>query len=131
MNEPDLEQQSDWALLDQYLVVGSEEAFAALVHRHLNLVYAVALRHCGDAGMAEEVANDVSCILARKARTLKKDIAVPGWLFKTARYAASNARKFQRRRQEWERQAAESEGCFPDSTAAEGEVAKAWELIAK
>src|SRR5438874_226133 len=106
MNEVTLETQSDWALLQEYGATGSEAAFSALVHRHLNLVYAVALRHCSDAGMAEEVANNVFCILARKARTLKKDIVVPGWLFKTARFAASNARNFQSRRQLWEQEAA-------------------------
>src|SRR5947208_2102785 len=100
-----LETQSDWALLQQYRDAGSEAACAALVHRHLNLVYAVALRHCSDAGIAEEVANNVFCILARKAQSLKKDIIVPGWLFKTTRFAASNARSFQRRRQQWEKDA--------------------------
>ena len=35
---------SDFDLLQQYSQNGSEEAFATLVNRHLNLVYATALR---------------------------------------------------------------------------------------
>ncbi len=35
---------NDQQLLEQYTREGSEEAFAALVHRHLDLVYSAALR---------------------------------------------------------------------------------------
>jgi RNA polymerase sigma factor (sigma-70 family) len=128
-----LQTQSDWELLREYTAAGSEAAFSALVHRHLNLVYSVAFRYCSDRGMAEEVANNVFSILARKASTLKKDIILLGWLFNTARYAAANARGFQKRRRQWEEQAAEiDESLFRGaSTSPEGEVAKAWEIIAE
>ncbi len=124
---------SDWELLQEYAAAGSEEAFSALVHRHLNLVYAVAFRYCSDAGTAEEVANNVFSMLARKAHTLSRDIVVAGWLFKTARYAAANARNFQSRRRRWEEEAAGADpSLFQASLAgAEGEVAKAWEIIAE
>ena len=104
--EATLETQSDWELLREYAATGSEAAFSVLVHRHLDFVYSVAFRYCSDPGMAEEVANNVFSILARKASTLKKDTVLLGWLFKTARFAAANARGFQKRRRQWEEQAA-------------------------
>jgi hypothetical protein len=39
----------DSALLQQYAKNQSDEAFATLVTRHVNLVYSVALRHVGNA----------------------------------------------------------------------------------
>src|SRR5436190_22963711 len=90
--------QSDWELLQEYTAAGSEARCSALVQRHLHRVYSVAFRYCSDSSTAEEVANNVFSILARKAHTLTKDVAVPGWLFRTARYAAANARGLQSRR---------------------------------
>jgi RNA polymerase sigma factor (sigma-70 family) len=129
---PASEIPSDWDLLREYLAGGSEPAFSALMQRHLDLVYSVAFRHCSDRSLAEEVASNVFSILARKARDLKKDIVVAGWLFNTARYAAANARSSQNRRRQREQQAIELGDCFAGSptNAGEGEVAKAWEIIA-
>jgi len=131
--EATLETQSDWELLREYAATGSEAAFSVLVHRHLDFVYSVAFRYCSDPGMAEEVANNVFSILARKASTLKKGTVLLGWLFKTARFAAANARGFQKRRRQWEEQAARmDESLFQGrSTGTEDEVAKAWEIVAE
>ena len=76
--EMSLETRSDWELLQDYTGAGSEAAFSALVHRHLNLVYSVAFRHCSDPGLAEEIASNVFLTLARKARTLKRDTKLAG-----------------------------------------------------
>jgi len=57
---------SDMELLRDYNRQGSEEAFAALVQRHINLVYSTALRHVGIAAHAEEIAQVVFVILAAK-----------------------------------------------------------------
>jgi RNA polymerase sigma factor (sigma-70 family) len=129
---PASEIPSDWDLLREYVTAGSEPAFSALMQRHLDLVYAVAFRHCSDRSLAEEVVSNVFSILARKANNLKKDIVVAGWLFNTARYAAANARSSQSRRRQREQQAIELGDCFAASPANSGEadVAKAWEIIA-
>ena len=46
---------SDIELLRNYHRHGSEDAFAELVRRHINLVYSAALRHVGIAAQAEEI----------------------------------------------------------------------------
>ena len=95
----------DLALLREYARRNSEEAFAALVSRHVNLVYSVALRQVRDPHLAEEITQAVFIILARKADSLGDKTILPGWLCRTARYASANALTIQRRRQHREQEA--------------------------
>jgi uncharacterized protein (TIGR03435 family) len=95
----------DIALLREYARNNSEEAFAALVSRHVNLVYSVALRQVRDAHLAGEITQAVFIILARKADSLGDKTILPGWLCRTARYASANALTIQRRRQQREQEA--------------------------
>ena len=95
----------DMVLLREYARHNSEEAFAALVSRHVNLVYSVALRQVRDPHLAEEITQAVFIILARKADKMPPRAVLPGWLCRTARYASANLLTIQRRRRHREQEA--------------------------
>ena len=83
----------DARLLEQFARNGSEEAFAALVHRHIALVHSVALRHTANAQHAQDITQAVFVILARKAGALGRRTVLPGWLYHTARLTAANLQR--------------------------------------
>src|SRR5579862_5616521 len=83
-----MQELDDIALLRDYVERGSEEAFAALVTRHVNKVYSVALRHTGNSHQAEEITQAVFVILARKSHGLGKGVILSGWIYHTARLAS-------------------------------------------
>jgi DNA-directed RNA polymerase specialized sigma24 family protein len=95
----------DMTLLREFAGRNSEEAFAALVSRHVNLVYSVALRQIRDPHLAEEITQAVFIILARKAKSLGSKTILSGWLCRTARNVSANALTMQRRRQLREQEA--------------------------
>jgi RNA polymerase sigma factor (sigma-70 family) len=95
----------DITLLREFARNNSEEAFAALVTRHVNLVYSVALRSVRDPHLAGEITQAVFIVLARKADSLGDKTILPGWLCRTARYASANELTIQRRRQHREQEA--------------------------
>lgn len=101
---------SDRDLLARYAAGRDPDALAALVRRHFGFVYAAARRQVGgDAHLAEDVAQAVFILLARKAHRIRADrgrAAVTAWLFAVTRYAAANARKMQARRLHHEQRAA-------------------------
>jgi RNA polymerase sigma factor (sigma-70 family) len=74
----------DALLVHAYATERSETAFRALVDRHIHLVFATALRQIGDAGIAEEVTQNVFITLARKAPRLAGIETLAGWLHRTA-----------------------------------------------
>jgi RNA polymerase sigma factor (sigma-70 family) len=95
----------DAELLAAYASQRSEEAFAALVERHVRLVYSSALRQMRNPHLAEEITQAVFIILARKAGSLGKEIVLAGWLCRTAHFTACNALKTEHRRQHHEQEA--------------------------
>lgn len=100
-------ESSDQELLREYATTGAEAAFAQLVERHVGLVYSAALRQTGNHAMAQDIAQAVFTILARKAASLRRETVLSGWLFRAVRYAAMDARKIDARRQAREKEAAQ------------------------
>src|SRR5579863_3609944 len=96
---------SDEKLLQEYVTGRSEEAFATLVARYVNLVYSAALRQVGNPQLAEEVSQAVFVILARKARAFGRGVVLAGWLYQTARLTAANSLRGEIRRQRREQEA--------------------------
>ena len=58
---------NDLELLGQFAREKSQDAFTALVNRHVNLIYSAALRQVRSPQLAEEVAQSVFADLARDA----------------------------------------------------------------
>jgi RNA polymerase sigma factor (sigma-70 family) len=100
-----MQSTDDSALLRQYAEEHSDEAFAALVERHVNLVYSVALRQVGQPRNAEEICQAVFIILARKAAQLRRSQALSSWLFQTTRLTANNFIRSELRRHRREQEA--------------------------
>ena len=78
------ERRQDFEWLQRFTRDGEQSAFADVVRRHLDLVFATALRKVEDAGAAQEVAQNVFAALARKAWRFAPDDSLPAWLHKAA-----------------------------------------------
>ncbi len=122
----------DSELLRRYARTRSEEAFAELVRRHVNLVYSAALRQVnGDAHLAQDVAQTVFTDLARKAGSLARRESLTGWLYTSTHFAAAKIVRTENRRRHREdkfmREPANesSAGVSPAQTSPETE----WEKI--
>lgn len=100
-----MQQSDDIALLKEFVEHNSEGAFAALVARHINSVYSVALRHTRNPHQAEEITQAVFVILARKSHSLCKRDMLSGWLHETARLTAVTFIRGEFRRTSREREA--------------------------
>jgi RNA polymerase sigma factor (sigma-70 family) len=78
------DRRHDFELLQRFTRDGEQSAFTDLVRRHLDLVFATALRKVEDTGVAQEVAQNVFAVLARKAWQFAPDDSLPAWLHKAA-----------------------------------------------
>src|SRR5690242_20707045 len=107
----EMQEQSDVQLLRDFAERSDETAFREIVARYANLVYSAALRQVNSSDSACELAQDVFCDLARKARQLAEkmtaDGSLAGWLHRSMRYAALNHLRDARRRLNHEREAME------------------------
>ena len=116
-------ERDDHQLLADFARENSEAAFAALVERHVNLVFSTALRSAGHAHAAEEISQAVFIILAQKAGKLSSRIVLSGWLYQTTRLTAANYLRGEIRRQKREQEA------YMQSTLNES-AAEPWPQIA-
>jgi len=96
----------DGELLHDFARTRSEEAFAEIVRRHVDLVYSAALRQVnGDAALAQDATQTVFADLARKSEALSDGRNLSGWLYTGARFAALKLVRAERRRSAREQEA--------------------------
>jgi RNA polymerase sigma factor (sigma-70 family) len=96
----------DLELLRQFSESGSESAFTELLKLHLPLVYGVAIRQTrGDGSLAEEIAQQTFCTLARKAGDISRETILGAWLCRTTFYIAQKAMRGEQRRRVREQRA--------------------------
>ena len=115
---------NDMALIQEYADRGSETAFAELVHRHINLVYSVALRFTGNAQDTQDVTQAVFIILAQKAASLRQRTTLTGWLYETTRFTARQLLRTRARRQ------AREQEHYMESTLNDAHTDSVWQQLA-
>jgi RNA polymerase sigma factor (sigma-70 family) len=93
----------DAELLATFARTNSEDAFAEMVKRHVNLVYSAALRQVnGDEHLAKDVSQTVFTDLARKSGSLARRESLSGWLYTSAHFAAAKIVRTETRRRDRE-----------------------------
>jgi RNA polymerase sigma factor (sigma-70 family) len=107
---------SDLELLNQYVRHNRQEAFAALLDRHLKLVYSAAVRQVRSPELAEEVAQSVFTDLASNAGKLEPGTILTAWLYRVTRRAAIDVVRRESRRQLREQIAYEMNNMNANST---------------
>ena len=105
ISDKEMQEFSDMELLGQYAHGNCEEAFAALVRRHVNMVYCAALRKTGNAHAAKEITQAVFIILAQKAGRLSQKTILSGWLYQATRLTVANLLRSEMRRVRREQEA--------------------------
>src|SRR3954465_3097827 len=98
----------DVQLLRRYVAARDEAAFAAIVERYADLVYAACRRRLNDPAGADDAAQAVFLVLERRARSLARGWSRPplaAWLLRAARLTCANADRRRRRRERHERAA--------------------------
>jgi RNA polymerase sigma factor (sigma-70 family) len=115
---------NDMDLVRRYADSKSEPAFAELVHRHINLVYSVALRCVNNVQDAQDVTQAVFVILAKKAAGLREHTTLTGWLYETTRFTAMGFLRTKTRRQFREQEA------YMQSNLNESDASSAWQQLA-
>jgi len=104
---PKIHQDSDQELLSAFVASRRDEAFAALVERHLPVVWSCAWRVThGDRALAQDVIQQVFADLASKAQALPAGMPLGGWLHRHTFFTATKAVRKEIRRRTHESQAA-------------------------
>lgn len=112
----------DSELLRLYAERKQEAAFATLVRRHADLVYATAVRFVADRHLAQDVTQSVFVALAHNARRLATRTNLASWLYVTSRNLAAKSVRTEVRRRAREKAAVSSE---PNASGSD----RSWEQI--
>jgi RNA polymerase sigma factor (sigma-70 family) len=83
----------DAALLDRFATDRDEAAFELLVWRHGPMVLGVCRRRLGDIHAAEDAFQATFLALARRAKSIRRQSSVGGWLYRVAGRVALAARE--------------------------------------
>ena len=118
---------TDAALLRQFVGQGRQAAFSALVSRYSGLVYSTCLRDVGNTAVAEDAAQAVFLLLARKAPTFGAGTSLAPWLYRTARLVSRNAVQRETRARHHEQRLGQHMAAEMAEGVAENEL---WEQIA-
>lgn len=86
----------------------AESSFEELFLQYYGRIVAVLFRLLGDRDRAEELANDVFVKLYRYPLSLRPDVSLGGWLYRTATNLGIDALRAAARRQHYEQAAAHS-----------------------
>lgn len=97
----------DIELLREYADHQSEQAFAELVERHVDLVFSTAARMVSDVELARDIVQTVFVDLARHARKHSRITVVSGWLYRRTCFAALDLLRSNSSRREREKAAME------------------------
>ncbi|QDT93710.1 RNA polymerase sigma factor [Gimesia algae] len=105
---------SDEVLLHRYCHEGDPAAFRELIDRYAGMVYSIGLRVTGDKHTAEDLCQECFLELARKAYTVRENIA--GWLHALATSRSLNIVRSRRRRTSREQAVANSPAIITESS---------------
>src|SRR5580658_9442179 len=101
-----LPQTDDTDLLRAFAVESSESAFRAIVDRHASWVFAAAYRRLRDQHLAEDATQAVFILLCQRAKQMKPQQRLSGWLFLATRFTTQSILRSRRRRGHHEKLAA-------------------------
>jgi RNA polymerase sigma factor (sigma-70 family) len=120
---------TDGSLLDRFGSAPAEEAeaaFAVLVERHAPMVFHVCRRILEDRHDAEDAAQAVFLVLARRARSVRRTDSVASWLYGVAARIAARARRGVTRRRLRERKGAEMAMAIQDVDHGQRDGSENW-----
>lgn len=117
-------QQSDSELVAQSLR-GDTAAFSALVLRHRRMVIGVAYRVCGDAALAEDIAQETFIRVWDKLPTYRPQGNLRGWLCRIAANLTIDTLRREKPTADIEQLPLEAPGERPEAAAVRGERAAA------
>ncbi len=100
-----MDDQTDLQLLRAYSETRSDEAFATLVRRHIDLVHSAAMRMVCDSHLAQDVTQNTFVALAKNAPDLRTRPVITGWLHRTAQNIAAQTIRTDVRRRNREQEA--------------------------